>query len=240
MEAGGAPAGPALTDRTGTGSPGGAAAAIPSGVPPRRRLGPELRRHRAAVATGVVGSVAGLALGAVAGTGAWPVYAVVLLLGAAAVTAVDLRVGLSRLAVWGLVVFALGHVAGGMVPVGDGVLYQRWLVGRVLRFDNLQHAWGFGFAGRAVWEALRPQLGPAPSRAAAVALVVLGGTGLGALNEVIEYVLTKLLPETNVGGYENTARDLVANLTGSGVAAALTVRGLRRGRPAAHDAAGSG
>jgi putative membrane protein len=113
-------------------------------------------------------------------------------------------------------------VAGGMVPVGDGVLYQRWLVGRVVRYDNVQHAWGFGFAGRAVWESLRPRLGT--SRAAAVAIVVLGGTGLGALNEVAEYALTKLLPETNVGGYENTARDLVANLVGATTAAVLTAR----------------
>lgn len=191
------------------------------------RLGRGLRRHRAALTVGVVGSVAGLSLGVATGATGWPVYLVVLLAGAAAVAAVDLRVGLSALTVWGLVVFALGHVAGGMVPVGGGVLYQQWLIPGVLRYDNLQHAWGFGFAGRAVWEFLRPQLGgSAASRAAAVVIIVLGGTGLGALNEVIEYLLTKLLPETNVGGYENTARDLVANLVGAGAAAVATARGL--------------
>lgn len=190
-----------------------------------RRLAGELRRHRAALAAGGIGSGLGLSLGAATGTTGWPVYAVVLVLGALVVTAVDLRVGLSRLTVWGLVVFALGHVAGGMVPVGDGVLYQQWLVGRTIRYDNLQHAWGFGFAGRAVWESLRPQLA-APSPTAAAVLIVLGGTGLGALNEVVEYGLTKLLPETGVGGYENTARDLVANLTGTTIAAALTTRRL--------------
>lgn len=187
-------------------------------------LADELRRHRAALSVGGIGSVLGLSLGAATGATGWPVYVVVLLLGAVAVTAVDLRVGLSRLTVWGLVVFALGHVAGGMVPVGDGVLYQQWLIGRVVRYDNLQHAWGFGFAGRAVWESLRPQLA-APSPIAAAVLIILGGTGLGAANEVIEYVLTKLLPETNVGGYENTARDLLANLTGTTLMALVVVRG---------------
>ena len=116
-----------------------------------------------------------------------------------------------------------------MVPVGGGVLYQQWLVGRVIRFDNVQHAWGFGFAGRAVWESLRPQLAGAPApRLAAASMIVLGGVGLGAGNEIIEYLLTKLLPETNVGGYENTARDLVANLVGAVLAAGLTARALPR------------
>ena len=196
-----------------------------------RRLAGELRRHRAAVTVGGLGAVLGLCVGAATGAGGWPVYLVVLLLGAAAVTAVDLRVGLSRLTVWGLVVFALGHVAGGMVGVGDGVLYEQWLVGRVVRYDNLQHAWGFGFAGRAVWESLRPQLARPSSAAAALVLIVLGGCGLGALNEVIEYALTKLLPETNVGGYENTARDLVANLTGTTLMAGAVLRGRGSGDP---------
>lgn len=190
---------------------------------PARGLRQELRRRRVPLAVAVVGCAAGLALGAVTGASGWPVYLVVLLLGAAVVAAVDLRVGLSTVTVWGLVVFALGHVAGGMVPVGDGVLYQQWLVGRVVRYDNLQHAWGFGFAGRAVWESLR--LPPSPTATAVV--VVLGGCGLGALNEVVEYALTLLLAETNVGGYENTARDLVANLVGATAAAALTVAGRR-------------
>jgi uncharacterized membrane protein YjdF len=158
------------------------------------------------------------------------VYAVVILVGVAAVTAAHLRFGLSRLTIWGLVVFALGHVAGGMIPVGEQVLYQQWLVGRVVRYDNVQHAWGFGFAGRAVWESLRPQLAGAPApRAAAATVIVLAGTGLGAANEVIEYFMTVMLPETNVGGYVNTARDLIANVVGAVTAAVLTARGLPPG-----------
>lgn len=199
-----------------------------------RRLGAELHRHRAALAVAVVGTVVALSLGAATGASGWPVYAVVLVIGGAVVTAVHLRVGLSNLTVWGLVVFALGHVAGGMIPVGDGVLYQQWLLEGVVRSDNVQHAWGFGFVGRAVWESLSPQLAHAPApRVAAVAVIVLGGTGLGAANEVVEYVLTQVLPETNVGGYDNTARDLIANLVGATAAAVLTARALpRRNTPA--------
>ena len=55
-------------------------------------------------------------------------------------------------------------------------------------------------------------------------LCVAGGMGFGALNEVVEFFATRLLPDTNVGDYENIGWDLVANLAGSLVAAAVIRR----------------
>jgi hypothetical protein len=52
-------------------------------------------------------------------------------------------------------------------------------------------------------------------------LCAAGGMGFGALNEVVEFVAVLTLPETNVGGYENTGWDLVANLVGCVLAAVL-------------------
>jgi hypothetical protein len=158
------------------------------------------------------------------------VYAVVMLLGGVGVVSLHRRVGLSTPTLWGLMVFGVGHLAGGTVPVGDGVLYQWWLIDGLLRYDNLQHAWGFGFVGLATWEALRHRLAPADEDVGFVAawIIVLAATGFGAVNEVIEYVLTLALAATNVGGYDNTARDLVANLVGGGLMALWTARRLRR------------
>jgi hypothetical protein len=42
--------------------------------------------------------------------------------------------------------------------------------------------------------------------------------GFGALNEVVEFIATRFM-ETNVGDYENTGWDLVANLAGAAIAA---------------------
>jgi hypothetical protein len=47
-----------------------------------------------------------------------------------------------------------------------------------------------------------------------IALCVFAGMGLGALNEIIEFVAVLIIPETNVGGYVNTGWDLMANLAG--------------------------
>ena len=58
----------------------------------------------------------------------------------------------------------------------------------------------------------------------AITAVLLGNTaglGFGALNEVVEFFVTLLVPESNVGGYVNTGWDLVANLVGATIAIAL-------------------
>src|SRR5687767_2122734 len=93
----------------------------------RSRLAPAVREQLAPVAVLVAGTVVLLSLGIATSQDNWPVYAVVVLGGAAVVTRIHVRLGLSTPTIWGLVVFALGHLAGGMVPVGDGVLYQLWL-----------------------------------------------------------------------------------------------------------------
>lgn len=164
--------------------------------------------------TGAV--VAGLlVLGARTGRPNWPVYLVVVVVGAGLAVAAQARHPLSRTTRVGLALFAVGHVAGGMLPVGDGVLYETWLVEPIVRYDNLQHAWGFGMVGRGTWEVLRPRLGPAGDDPAVVAIVVaLAATAVGSLNEVVEWIMTLTIAGTDVGGYDNTARDLVANLAG--------------------------
>jgi hypothetical protein len=45
--------------------------------------------------------------------------------------------------------------------------------------------------------------------------------GLGALNEMIEFAAVVMFPQTNVGGYVNTALDPVFNAAGAVVAMAL-------------------
>jgi hypothetical protein len=51
--------------------------------------------------------------------------------------------------------------------------------------------------------------------------------GLGALNEVVEFIAVLTLPETNVGGYINTGWDLVYNAIGATVGG-LLMWGLAR------------
>jgi hypothetical protein len=46
-------------------------------------------------------------------------------------------------------------------------------------------------------------------------ILVMTGLGLGALNEVVEFVVATVLADSGVGGYLNTSLDLCANLIGA-------------------------
>ncbi|HIJ65904.1 MAG TPA: DUF2238 domain-containing protein [Candidatus Hydrogenedentes bacterium] len=127
---------------------------------------------------------------------------------------------------WGLTLWGLLHMCGGGIPVGDKVLYGQMLIPLsdtypVFRFDQLVHIIGFGVATLLIYHLLKPLLRPDLKQWTALSIVVvMAGLGVGALNEVVEFLAVVLVPETGVGGYENTALDLVADLIGAVLALA--------------------
>jgi hypothetical protein len=134
---------------------------------------------------------------------------------------------------WGLTIWGLLHMAGGNIRVGDDILYGLQLIPVVLRYDQLVHAFGFGTATLVCHHLLKPYLRDGLDRWRTLSiLIVLMGSGLGAMNEIIEFIAVKTLPETNVGGYDNTLWDLVFNLIGGLLAVAwLTERRRRQAAP---------
>lgn len=147
------------------------------------------------------------------------------------------RVGFSEGLLWALSIWGLAHMAGGLVPLPESwpiegehhVLYSWWIVPQRLKFDQVVHAYGFGTATWACWQGLRAAVAGVwqkPAQAVRptlgfLTLCVLGGMGCGAGNEVVEFIATLAMPDTNVGGYENTGWDLVSNLIGTVIAAIL-------------------
>jgi putative membrane protein len=126
---------------------------------------------------------------------------------------------------WGLSVWGLLHMAGGGVPVGDGVLYDVILIPLVsrgemmlLRYDQVVHAYGFGVTTLVGYHLLKPYLAHKINRGVIYLILIGFGMGMGALNEIVEFLATVLIPDTGVGGYVNTGLDLVFNLIGSSIA----------------------
>jgi hypothetical protein len=158
----------------------------------------------------------------VTGNSEFVYYIVVMLVLTGVVAAVHARVGFRTGVLWALSLWGAAHMAGGLVPAGEvGVLYNLWLIPGLLKYDQLVHAYGFGVTTGVCWESLRPALEDPRPRPGPLVLCAAGGMGFGALNEVVEFVAVLTLPETNVGGYENTGWDLVANLVGCVLAAVL-------------------
>lgn len=158
---------------------------------------------------------------------------VVIMLG---VFLLDRRVRLPLAVLCGLFLWLVLHLAGGMIAVPASAvdagmtnytLYNVRLAPWLPRYDQAVHAFGFFMSTLAAWRAivvasantLRPTFGP-------LLAAGLMGMGCGAVNEVIEFVATRIMPHTNVGGFENTGWDLVSNMVGCTLAMLLIrVRG---------------
>jgi hypothetical protein len=160
-------------------------------------------------------------------------YVGIMLILIGAVWRVHRQVGLNAPVLWGLSVWGLAHMAGGLLVVPEGwpvtsdarVLYTLWLIPDLLKYDNVVHAYGFGMTTWVCWQGLRSAVhsrtGKGIPTPGLMVLSAAAGMGFGALNEIVEFAATLLIPETNVGGYMNTGWDLVANLFGATVAATV-------------------
>jgi hypothetical protein len=58
--------------------------------------------------------------------------------------------------------------------------------------------------------------------------IYLGVMSALSVNEATEFLTTRVVSDTNVGGFENTGWDLVANLVGAAAAVVILVAGRRR------------
>lgn len=171
-------------------------------------------------------------------------YIVVMVVLMLIVLSIHLKHRLHDVALWGLSLWGIAHMAGGLMPIPESwpilgethVLYNLWLVPDVLKYDQLIHAYGFGLTTWICWQGVSAAFGAHGIKPrASVGLMTLcaaAGMGFGALNEVVEFIATLALPETNVGGYVNTGWDLVSNLVGS-IVAAVAIYIVNRGRSVA-------
>lgn len=121
----------------------------------------------------------------------------------------------------GLTVWSALHLAGGIVPVGEGRLYDTILIPLsntlpILRYDQFVHIWGFGASTLVVYCLLsRSVRKPIEHPIALGIVIVMGGLGIGAFNEILEFGVSTAVPESGVGGYVNTSLDLCADLIGA-------------------------
>ena len=161
-------------------------------------------------------------------------YLLVMLVSIGAILLIHRRITFPISLLWCLSIWGLLHMAGGMVPIPESwqthghisVLYSYWLIPGFLKYDQLVHAYGFGIATWACWECLGSIVQKNGgdnfrSSPGTLALCLCAGLGLGAINETIEFFATLMIPNTNVGDYNNTGWDLVFNLIGGLIAVSI-------------------
>ena len=139
------------------------------------------------------------------------------------------KVNYSNGVLWGLTVWAFLHLAGGSFKVNGEIWYKFILIplGKtypVLKYDQVVHMIGFAVATIIMYQLLKPLLKDKINKWTALSIViVMAGLGVGALNEIVEFIIVTILPQTGVGGYINTSLDLVADLIGA-VAAIIIIQ----------------
>lgn len=126
---------------------------------------------------------------------------------------------------WGMTIWGILHMAGGGYILKSGrVLYSLILIPLseeygIFRYDQFVHIVGFGIATLLMYFLLRPSLnGNTKNKKSLAFILIMTGLGVGALNEIIEFIATVLAPQTGVGGYVNTSLDLVSDLIGAIIA----------------------
>ncbi|MEY2454301.1 MAG: hypothetical protein QOD92_3875 [Acidimicrobiaceae bacterium] len=119
---------------------------------------------------------------------------------------------------------AVAHLAGGLLNVGDDVLYNAYLGTPVLQYDHLVHSSGVFIGTLVLWHLLMPRSDDPVARRDIVTVSVLAGLGLGAINETVEFLTTIANHGAHVGGYNNTGWDLVSNTLGALAAARWLTR----------------
>lgn len=132
---------------------------------------------------------------------------------------------------WG----AAAHLAGGLLPGGQpgaDILYDRWLVTGVVKFDQVVHFGCCAVLALAVHALLRAWLRPNVGTIGPAVIAALGAIGLGGFNEAFEYLASLGGAGAFVGGYDNTGWDLVFDVAGAAAGGLwLALAPPRRSRP---------
>jgi len=128
----------------------------------------------------------------------------------------------------GITIWGILHMMGGSVPTTDGVLYTYKIIPLldrggdfyILKMDQVIHAFVYGTVGLMVLHLLREVVGIKTHTVFIAFVAIFAAAGFSIINEIIEFLATVNLPETGVGGYENTVLDMIFNLGGAAAAVA--------------------
>lgn len=132
----------------------------------------------------------------------------------------------SRTMVGALTSVAIVHLIGGlMTPVGNApTFYETWLIDGVLKFDQVAHMWGTAILTVASAQIILGLFGREHRGRVAVSFVAaLMACGMGAVNELIEFLFGLSNNNLHAGGLENTGWDLAFNLAGAVIAGVVMV-----------------
>lgn len=130
---------------------------------------------------------------------------------------------------WLISLWGLLHILGGSVLTSDGVLFAYRIYPfvdlggefYVLKYDQLVHAYLYGVMAVVFLHILKNTFRVSGPLWLIMTVAVMASMGVGALNEIMEFLIAITLERNGVGGYENAMLDLIFNLSGAVLAVAF-------------------
>ncbi len=126
-----------------------------------------------------------------------------------------------RLGLWLFNIWLILHVLGGLASYQGVRLYDLMLLNlvgdpyHILKYDQFVHFYCYVVMGILMWSVVQKIMKQNASNAVVCIVTILAASSLGAVNEIIEFFAFVMIGTEGVGGYINTAIDLVANLLGA-------------------------
>jgi uncharacterized membrane protein YjdF len=137
------------------------------------------------------------------------------------VLVLDKKYNFPKIAIWLFASWVVMHMLGGGLIINGTRLYATMLVDfigdpyYILKYDQFVHAFCYFTVAILVYFALKKHLkGESPFFL--IFFTILAATGIGMLNEIVEFGMVVFAGAADaVGGYYNTALDMVFNLVGA-------------------------
>lgn len=104
----------------------------------------------------------------------------------------------------------LAHFAGAYVPMNGGRLYDAVFFG--IGYDKYVHFYNAFVVAATINQIFARLQVHIPMVYGLVLLLIV--LGLGAIVEIVEYLVVLTIPDNGVGDYHNNLRDMIANLVG--------------------------
>ena len=150
----------------------------------------------------------------------WYIFIMIILIGI--FSFLHKKYNFSKWTLIGLSIWGLGHMFGGSTLFGEPRIYQRVLVDlfttgdtTLFRYDHLLHFYFYVVMTSVIYQISKKYFNPNANWKVVGTIILFASMGVGAFNEIIEFLPVLFLPETGVGGYYNVAWDIVFNALGA-------------------------
>ncbi len=126
-----------------------------------------------------------------------------------------------QLGLWLFNIWLILHILGGLASYQGVRFYDLILLDlvgepyHVLKYDQFVHFYCYVVMSILMWSVIHKIMKPNASNIVICVITILAASSLGAINEIIEFFAVVATGTQGVGGYINTAIDLVANLLGA-------------------------